>query len=520
MIVMKRICSILVAVILTSGVSCSRDTQTIGTKGEQEVEIIISTSGQGAHSRAPLDGYDEDAGSDTERVISTLDVLVFDNTGYLYRREAYKVSTGVDTYRVVLQESDKELDVYLFANVSEILQAWDGASDRTGLPWTTVSTQLVDRDPKRLVSQDEHVPLPMYGYKLGQRIDTEHAPSRWGDVQMRRSVASVDLYVEDTQAIRDKFQLTGLLAWYAPDRGYPASMEDAENTTPAQQYLSPEDMATSLNGVVGGQMHANSVLSYLVEETGANGEPETKSYTGVAYQIYFYDNPAVSTADGDTKRPTRIIVAGRFEIGDDVWQDSYYPLDVVYDDGAYRPLIRNWKYEFKVVAVRGPGYTTPEAAAEGAPIDLNVEIIPWNKDDVEIGVKGRYYVSMRSKSAILWREQYDAETLDLTYQVLDDDPVAFTIDFADDTWGAQRDMVGGNGIENDYFRVEMTHTPGTGGGSVAFGITALQAMPENEEPRREFVTVRMRDLVFTIGITQLDQSEDGWDNGDDLPIDL
>jgi hypothetical protein len=521
---MKRFNFILAAAMLIAGASCVKSTPegtcTKPQEGSKEVEINISTSGQSA-TRAPLDGEVVDAGNDAEREIATLDVLVLEKDGgYLYRREAYKVSTGVNTYRVMLEESDAPLDVLLFANSRDMIIEWEESADREGTSRTAIQTALIDTEPERLVWRDKHVPLPMYGFKYGQTIDDEHAPSKWGEVKMLRSVASVDLYVEETKAIKDTFQLTGLMAWFAPDMGYLAAIADTDplHLNP-QQYLSPAAMTnTTSKAVVDGDFYADSVKTYIVPGTEANGEDSEKTYKGIANQVYFYDNPAVSRSAIPNVRPTRIIVEGLYEMSEDVWQSRYYPIDIVYDDASYRPAIRNWKYEFKVTSISGPGYSTPGEAAEGAPIDLNVEIISWDKDDVQIGVKGHYYVTMNSKNATLFRDQGSNKQLYLDYEVLDDDPFVFDYDFKDDTWGTQAAITGG--IENDYFTVKMIQTTSAGGGSVVFDITAKQAMNEDEEPRLEYVTVKVRELVFTINIVQINGSDYDWEDGGEIGVDL
>jgi hypothetical protein len=511
---MRQLYFILMVAVLVGGSSCLRDGYGDNrAESSKEVEISISTSGQTPKTRAPLDGLTTDTGSNDERTIATLDLLVFDDSGYLYRREAYKLSTGVDTYRVMLKESSKSLDVYLFANVRDILKTWE-TTDRTGLSWSAVQTQLIDTNPARLVGQDEFTPLPMFGSKLGQKIDPTKAPTKWGDVNMVRSVASSDLYVAQTDATAN-FHLTGLLVWYAADKGYLPGIEVPE-TTP-KQYVNPADMQTTLNGVVEPTplMHADGVSNYQILE----GE-DTNTYDGVAYQMYFYGNGALNTTD-KAHRPTRIIVAGKYKNEAGEWEETYYPIDIVNADGTYRPVVRNWKYEFKVTSVNGPGYDTPQEAAEGAEVNLNVKVIPWDKDDVEIGVKGHYYAAIDTKSVILWRDAGSTQQVNLTYEVLDDDPVTFDFDFADDTeWGTQVDTPETSTIENDYFTVKMTHTPGTGGGTVLFDVTAKQAMAESDKPRLEYLTVKMRDLVFTIDITQLNSSEHDWDDGGDIPSQL
>lgn len=509
---MKRYYPILLAALMYAGVSCQRGDSAPQPDTSKEVEIEISTAPQQSKStRAPLDGQDKDTGDAKERIVNTLDLLVFSaGDEFLYRREAVKLSSDENTFRALLVESEETLTVHLFANCQALLRTWEAGGTRTGLSWETVHGQLADAQPERLVNSGDFQPLPMWG-TLKDKISSTSSPTKWGPVSMLRSVASIDLFVEQNTKTAD-FVLTDLFAYFAANKGFVGAIEKS-SATPPKQYLVPADMATSLNAVEGTRMQATGKKQYTVVENS-----ETLTYDGIAYQMYIYENEYLNTSNGDAKRPTRAIVAGYYkQTGDPAdWEKSYYPVDLVYDNGQYRPVIRNWKYEFKVTAVNGPGYPSLEEAARGATSDLNVNIISWNKDDVQIGVKGHYYVTMESKEVYLWRYRDDFKKLNLSYEVKDDDPAQFTIHFKDDSNGDETAVT--NGIENDWFRVVMNQTPGTGGGTVEFTVTALQDY--DKDHCEEFVKVKFRDLEFTVYITQLDSSEEDWDDGGDIPTDL
>jgi hypothetical protein len=199
------------------------------------------------------------------------------------------------------------------------------------------------------------------------------------------------------------------------------------------------------------------------------------------------------------------------------WVKSYYPIDIVFSTGAYHPVIRNWKYEFKVNAVNGPGVGSLEEAATAVNTDLNLDIIYWNKEDVEIGVTGKYYVTMERKKSILWRDAHSTDQLGLTYryydEVTDND---FEIHFLNADNGTQEAIT--EGIQNEYFKVIMTQVAGTGSGSVTFDIEALQDYDADHS--EETVVVSYRNLEFQITIVQVDSSEEDWNNGGTIPGEL
>ena len=491
-----------------------------GGEGSKEVEISISTSG--SQTRAPLDGEDTDAGDTNENTIGELDLLVFDQSGYLYRREAYKLNTGVNNYRATLKETDEELTLYLLANCRAILTDWEENGNKgTGDNWSDIHAELVDKNPARLVNSSDFQPLPMSSaVPATVTLSKTTAPTKiQGTISLLRSVSSFDVYVDADSEKTADFDFTDLFVYYAANQGHVGAIAKTPPTNPAQ-YLVPSAMTTSLHSVEAtGVMRATSVKEYATPEG---------DFKGIAYQMYVYENDNIAITSA-TKRPTRVIIAGYYkQTGDPAsWVKSYYPIDVTYDaTGLYRPLIRNWKYEFKVTAVNGPGCGTLVEASTSQNADLNIDIIEWNKDDVEIGATGKYYVSMERKYVTLWRDALAHDELSLTYRYLDGlSNNDFAIDFKTDANGTQVKTgpttdagVITTTIENDQFRVIMKQTPGTAGGSVAFEVIALHAY----DPAHctETVVVTYRNLEFEIAISQMDSSEEDWKNGGTIPGDL
>ncbi|MCL2098154.1 MAG: hypothetical protein FWH23_05275 [Bacteroidales bacterium] len=504
---MKRVNLLLsISLFLLCFTSCKDREGILGLQQEniKEVSISISTFGEKGQTRAPT----PDTGHENESIINELDLLVFGSNGScLYRREAVKLNTGYNNYRALLVETTDVLTVHLLANCRSILQQWEAGGNMVGQTWNQIHAQLIDTAPWRLVNSSNFQALPMWGTVSGSLSQTS-APTEWGPVQLLRSVASVDVYVEQNNRTED-FELTDIYAYYAPNKGYVGAREVTPTTNP-KQYMIPSDMTTSLTNTAGQQLHVTGVMEYML----ANG----KNYEGIAYQLYLYENDALQTGDNNA-RPTRVIMGGYYKqqaIPEAERVKSYYPIDIVYSDGTYRPIIRNWKYEFKVFAVNGPGSNSLEEAAEAAASDLNIDIIFWNNEEVEIGVKGHYYVTMERKYATLWRIQGAKDILELSYHILDDDPADFTICFRNDANGVQTNI--SNGIQNDYFQVVMSQTPNANGGAVSFEITALQDYTLGHTA--EYLQVQFRNLLFEITITQINGSDNDWDLGGNDEHDL
>lgn len=560
---MKRIYLILLAVLGVLLSSCAmEELQTGGTDGAREVEISIATPGNSSGTRAPLDGAATDTGIDNEKRIDELDLLVFDEDGkYMYRREAYKLSYPADTYRAKLDEYwDKPMTIHLLANSRSILTTLEAGSDapeKGTSTWADIQPKLTD-DPSRLV-KSTFVPLPMWG--VGKvTLSKTSAPSYMtgydGEsetIEMLRSVASVDVFVmtanDKGEAKNTDFELTDIFAYYAADRGYVGITGTDETvagkltykyTLPQIPKTAPNAMETDLNAVektetVAGVMQAGNVISYGDIKTGPY-----KNYTfdGIAYQMYVNENDNVAVAD-DKNRPTRIIVAGYYKqpAAPAPRVKSYYPIDFVYSEddtengiqvGDYRPLIRNYKYEFNVTAVTGPGLPSLPEAAGAQNSDLTLQVKFWNKADVEAGMTGKYYATMERKVSTLWRDAGAFDELGLVYSYLDNlDANDFTIEFETDANGTEvktgpTPHAGATTtvIENDWFEVTMIQTPATGGGGGKVDFRIVAKRDYDSVNNTEVVIVKYRNLQFKINIAQLNMSEEDWKDGGQIPTDL
>ncbi|MDR2911801.1 MAG: FimB/Mfa2 family fimbrial subunit [Alistipes sp.] len=518
------------AILLTS---CLSDEVPTDREPEpKEVEISIATSANAPATRAPLDGSMVDAGDANENRIDELDLLVFDSAGkYLYRRQAYKLAGTTNTYRAMLHEYDGEMTIHFLANSRTMLEAWEVGTDKptAGVStWATVQPTLIDKNPARLVAAT-FVPLPMWG--TGKvTLDTGKAPTKMGRVDMLRSVASFDLYVLDGRVAANRatknFLLEDIYACYAANEGFIGAVEVTPATDP-ETYKIPATMKSSLLPSTGGTLRATNERSYTTVE----GE-----FVGIAYQLFAYDNYFATVTGDNDKRPMRLIVAGKYDpAGNPAVNGTtgYYPVDIIHDDTKYRPVIRNWKYEFMVTSVSGPGLPSLEDARNAQNTDMNINIIQWNKDDVEIGVTGKYYVTMERRAAQLWRKAGASQTLRLDYRFLDNLTTNdFTFDFKKENGAYLFDNgpvtklgptttagVTTTTIRNSRFEVVMTQIPAAaGGGEVSFRITALQDY--DSAHHRDAATVKYRNLEFEITIDQIDISEEDWLDGGSIPADI
>jgi hypothetical protein len=453
---------------------------------DSEVEIALNTAGT---TRTPTPV----AGTAEEDAIDELDVLLFDkNQKYVGRRRAYKLPVNygyIHIYRATMPVGE-EYTLHLLANCKALLDGKDperggGPLLTVGTGWSAIREELIDLPARLVPPASGFTPLPMWGTVAD--IDIQKDVVTRVNIEMLRGVASVDL---DAHAVRDSFRLKEACLYFAPDRGYIAytaiPVAPAYNTDP---YV-PGTMKTTL-------------VTSAVEADARNQ---------ILSKLYLYEN-AYNTRDNSEKQRSRVIVGGQFKGKKDAdWSPtSYYPIDFIKHEtlpaphDTYRKINRNWKYLFNIVEVSGPGYETPEIASENYPINMGISVIEWNQVHEEIIVDGPYYISLARREAWLYQEANAQDEIAVSSNI----PAAqLEMTLLSGTNGAQTDVA--NGIRNDWFQVEKVLN--NEGNPVAFRVTALQNYDASHATDAVEVTFGGR-VKFTLSIEQLNQSQNGWDDG-------
>ncbi len=247
---MKNIVTLLLFLLVVCPSCNSDDPHTRNSNGEQEIEMTLLS---------PMTYLTKatDEGSESERQIVEVDLLICDKDGlYSYRREGYK-STNTGKYRATLK-IENNVTIYFLINCRTLLDSYEQSGLLVeGKSWATeIQPNLVDVSPQHFSGDD--LPLPMFGRKSANI--TDESVNNLGSVSLARSVASVDAYVKTD---KDVFELTEMYLYFAPDKGYLAPRDDNFDAGQIYSPESPADMKTELilkydKGITG-----NSVLSKL-----------------------------------------------------------------------------------------------------------------------------------------------------------------------------------------------------------------------------------------------------------------
>ncbi len=189
-------------------------------------------------------------------------------------------------------------------------------------------------------------PIPMYG-ETG-KVNIVFG-ARFGGIQLKRMAARIDVINQAAAFTMEKIYLCNY------------------NTV---GYIAPEWRAND------GQIVAVPLVPNMPADPGRQPGaavfiPSGQSFTG---EIYTQEAVAADDAGESSRRNAACLVIEGLYNG----KKSFYRVDFTYDGttdgpaGRYMPLLRNYKYEVRIVSAAGPGYGTFEEALESYTIPSNL----------------------------------------------------------------------------------------------------------------------------------------------------
>lgn len=464
----NRLLIILVAVALMNSCLKDKPAQASGGKTEREVEITFLSS---ASTRATTEGIPD------EKVVETLDLLVFDASGFSLWRSAYKVG---DRFRVTLPVSE-HIDVYFVANCRSIIESlYAEGRLASKAAWENIRMLLVDKDPARLVVSSGFEYLPMWGQLLDQTV-VDVPVNRWSDVHLLRAVASVDVYVNE---MIGNFTMSDLRLYFVPDRGFiapsAANYDDAAHSV--REAASPVDMLTT--------------------ETLFSNRYDVANRS-IANKLYLYDNDTDETTVAPSpalRRYTRLVAGGVYE-----GATYYYPIDFAAPDGnGLGRIVRNRKYVFIINGVSSRGYDDPETASTEPMVGLNVNIVDWDMDDAgDFWVSGSYFLGLERRVSYLTRQAGSEDLLPMRTN-MPAEVVALEFDNSGNGTAGPSGTAN-EGISNSRFRVEKI--TGADGHLTALQVTSLGAYDPDTASRNTDAVVLTAGRI-RVWITIIQQSGD------------
>lgn len=442
--------------------------------GEQDVDMSL----------AALQQQRVEATSE-EMAIKTVDLLVFNgadvdtgNAVFMYSRYAWNRSGT--TYRATLRIG-ANLDIYVAINVRTLIES--GVLSE-GMTWNEVREVLIMYSPDQIDISDNG--LPMWGYKLDYTV-ADNANNNMGTIKLLRSVASADI-----QVTASNFTLVRGYIVNGADRGYlPFSLDNISTADSNGDFsaLSPEVPAA---------MTTTTDWSYTV----------TDDSNAIVNRFYMFDNDA---PDND-RSYTKVVLEGYWS-GSSNTATTFYPL--AFREAGTSNLLqvtRNNKYTLIITNVNGDGFGSLAEAKEAEDVNMDYDVIDWDENyDGEIIIDGTSFFAITSKTVTLYRPIGSSADVGFSTNVPLDN---ILMSYSESETG-----VSGTIDTHPRFTVEIvTVTEDDGSRYNAFRVTAKEEYGADDNPAVLYVTAgRIR---FTLTMTQVDESPDDWDYGNNYDKEL
>lgn len=502
---MKRLKTYLLMGLLLGGfASCITDTLDAvcgGVQGdEQDMYLRVSVPRTYA-STGPE--------ADKEKAIETLDMLVFAPNKLEPDRYSVKSASpgklveGADNRFQVVMPVGKGFIVHVFINSHEELVKHE-FYNKVGHDMEATLEELTS---VLSLNAEETKALPMHGFRADVTIDKDNLQDI--DIPVLRSVSAVQVAVngtidEQTQTVKggklvdenghSLFDLQSLYTYFQAESGRVAAlMSSYEAETEATKNVTRNVVTASM--VKDPSVKALENREFItIKETDAD-----KGVTGC---MYMYENKAWSTDGSDLPTvdvkyaTTRLVVGGVYK-GENPNNKTatYYRIDIT-GDGELVSLLRNHKYTFNITSVTGSGYETPDEAATGVPININIKVIDWVNELENVDFDGEHYFYSATKKIVLPRAAGTTRSI----EVASDVPV--------DQW-----VMGAFAPETGRYTVEKT----ADGKQLRF--TVSKAYSDAGERDATF-QLKVKNLTITYQITQVDKSSDDWGDGGDDEVGL
>lgn len=225
--------------------------------------------------------------------------------------------------------------------------------------------------------------FPMWGES---EIITISEPMSSQSINLYRALARIDIGLnfktnngalsEDAHGLSN-FKLNEIKVYRTYNKGYAAPL-NSSMLSYSQPFI-PSDAVRNAD---------NTPISYHTEDNQG-----TDKYIR---EIYI---PEANTPSSPGNNNMHCLVVGGYYSGSS--SVSYYRLDFATgnqgtDDHAYLPVLRNHRYVFNITTVRGPGFSTPEAALQSTSTagSINYDVISWEESILKMTVHGKYYLGL------------------------------------------------------------------------------------------------------------------------------
>lgn len=184
---------------------------------------------------------------------------------------------------------------------------------------------------------------------------------------------------------------------------------------------------------------------------------------------------------------TCIVVGGKYNGSETT---TYYRLDFnpPITDYPLGQILRNNQYTFNITSVKGPGWSTPDDAANNVSSHLFTSVLDWTDKFVNVNIDGRNYFFLSTNQVVLSGYKFETEYIPVETNILH--PTVYWSDVSGDPTDDYNDV----SIANEFFTVSIN--------SEQIVVQSLQNNPRGNGNRQQYFTVAADRLRLPIQIKQ------------------
>ncbi|MDL2231174.1 hypothetical protein LJB85_00350 [Porphyromonadaceae bacterium OttesenSCG-928-L07] len=357
------------------GISCT-DITKVDSPPEREESPVVRIAINTPSASLPRNAFLRSTIIDPESHIAEVKVMVFEQEGeeylYKYMLDGKQLQTNVDLttqFEIKLNSSRKSLKLLLLANYADAFHSYEPVvlSDIN-----TITRQVISSFENMWATR-----LPMYAViDLPDGIGAEklHVLT----ATMLRAIARVDL-IKELESDSKEFD------------GQEVHIYRANS----QIQLIPEPTVVSDSKVpivTGASVPDSSeCLAYPFTFSGKESEHI------MAERIYLPESLPVLEEKKQLYDATCIVVGGYYN--NDQSRMHYYRIDFnsKLPGHPFGQVLRNHKYIFKIKKVLGPGWSTPDEAANNKATSIVAEVQAWEDFTTEMFFNGNHYLGVSAR---------------------------------------------------------------------------------------------------------------------------
>ena len=430
--------------------------------------------------------------------------------------------SGSGSFMVVLMASSSPLDKYnlvVLANAKSILTATigiDATSPYIDQHYSTVRSAIWTAISDKMYNTPTNKSIAMWGETGPLLIEAGNADHT---LELTRAIARIDVGIGNP-AYDPTLQTWSWDGLDADNNPIPFKLGHVYVVRPSNRYAVIPDMSALAAG--NPTLPTGTTLFSVSESESKFGYVATVPATGGSYvsqDIYTPESDIKITAtgkSGDLNHTNRTaLVIGGYYNGS--LTETFYRIDIAPGKNLAN-LLRNHLYLISITSASGPGFPTVEIAYESLAFNMTVDIFDWDQTVVgDIFFDGVRYVSLErarnekrdERIAVLYRNIGSTDVMVFKTNI----PLSeFEMEL--NHGGDFPDPLDKTVIENNRFKVEIKTDPS---GITYFEFTALLAFDATATDNPSILTVTAGRIKFDITIIQLDDDENSWIEGGEIP---